>query len=216
MVQASLELLQMGWEAATNARVIPELPPGDLADFAYGSVAVAGGLAQQLHVVGVQLQGFGWRDRLVVKDVDVALYLSVEVVAQASAETEPACQTKNRECLGDGFARGDLARLHAEIGAQLLVCRERGQSVVVDEQAENLPAVPLQRSKTLIQEEAPWNGFMRIAAENDAGILLSQRFAAFGSKPLLIQMGLEMSRGRVQQCRDGKARQPHGAVSPSD
>ncbi len=30
----------MGWEAATNVRVIPELPPGDLADFAYGSVAV--------------------------------------------------------------------------------------------------------------------------------------------------------------------------------
>lgn len=57
---------------------------------------------------------------------------------------------------------------------------------------------------------------LALAAENDAGILLSQRFAALGSKPLLIQMGLEMSRGRIQQSRDGKARQPHGAVSPSD
>ncbi|AGO43182.1 hypothetical protein M062_05285 [Pseudomonas aeruginosa RP73] len=117
VVQASLELLQMGWEAATNVRVIPELPPCDLADFAYGSVAVAGGLAQQLHVVGVQLQGFCRGYRFVVEDVDVALYLPVEVVAQATAETEPACQPKDLECLGDGFARGDLTRLHAEIRA---------------------------------------------------------------------------------------------------
>ncbi|KJC13040.1 hypothetical protein TO65_31760 [Pseudomonas aeruginosa] len=216
MVQAPLELLQMGWEAATNVRVIPELLPGDLADFAYGSVAVAGGLAQQLHVVGVQLQGFCRGYRFVVEDVDVALYLPVEVVAQATAEAEPAGQTEDRECLGDGFARGDLARLHAEIRAQLLVCRERGQPVVVDEQAEHLPAVSLQRGEAFIQQQAPRNGFMRVTAENDAGILLSQRFVAFGSKPLLIQMGLEMSRGRIQQSRDGKARQPHGAVSPSD
>ncbi|AKG02950.1 hypothetical protein AW909_24885 [Pseudomonas aeruginosa] len=117
MVQAPLELLQMGWEPATNVRVIPELPPCDLADFAYGSVAVAGGLAQQLHVVGVQLQGFCRGYRFVVEDVDVALYLPVEVVAQAAAETEPACQPKDLECLGDGFARGDLTRLHAEIRA---------------------------------------------------------------------------------------------------
>lgn len=89
----------MGWEAATNVRVIPELPPGDLADFAYGSVAVVGGLAQQLHVVAVQLQGFGWRDRLVVKDVDVALHLPVEIVAQSPTKTEPACQTRTVSAL---------------------------------------------------------------------------------------------------------------------
>ncbi|AJF53607.1 hypothetical protein V441_27395 [Pseudomonas aeruginosa DHS29] len=216
MVQAPLKLLQVGRQAPTNVRIVPEFPPGDLSYFAYGSVAVVGGLAQQLHVVGVQLQGFCRGYRFVVEDVDVALYLPVEVVAQASAEAEPACQSKNRECLGYGFARGDLARLHAEIRAQLLVCRERGQPVVVDEQAEHLPAVPLQRGEAFIQQQAPRNGLMRVAAENDAGILLSQRFAALGSKPLLIQMGLEMSRGRIQQSRDGKARQPHGAVSPSD
>ncbi|MBN0002406.1 hypothetical protein JTL74_34735, partial [Pseudomonas aeruginosa] len=72
MVQAPLKLLQVGRQAPTNVRIVPEFPPGDLSYFAYGSVAVVGGLAQQLHVVGVQLQGFCRGYRFVVEDVDVA------------------------------------------------------------------------------------------------------------------------------------------------